>query len=58
LHGHAPDAICEYLSGLHDVVLAMSSHARAGLKETIFGSVTHECVRRAGVPVLVYRPEE
>ncbi len=58
LHGDAADAICEYLDSRDDVMLAMSSHARAGLGETVFGSVTHECVRRAGVPVLVYRPEE
>jgi nucleotide-binding universal stress UspA family protein len=58
LHGHPADAICEYLNSRHDVMLAMSFHARAGLRETIFGSVTHECVRRAGVPVLVYRPEK
>lgn len=58
LHGDPADAICEYLDGRHDVMLAMSSHTRAGLGEAIFGSVTHECVRRAGVPVLVYRPEE
>lgn len=57
LHGHPADAICEYLNGQHDVMLAMSSHTRAGLRETVFGSVTHECVRRAGVPVLVYRPD-
>jgi len=58
LHGAPAEAICEYLNGRHDVMLAMSSHTRAGLREAIFGSVTHECVRRAGVPVLVYRPEE
>lgn len=57
LHGDPADAICEYLNGQHDVMLAMSSHTRGGLRETVFGSVTHECVRRAGVPVLVYRPE-
>ncbi len=53
LHGPPADAIRRYLSGRSDVVLAMSSHARPRLKETVFGSVTHECVRRAGVPILV-----
>jgi nucleotide-binding universal stress UspA family protein len=54
LHGHPADAICRYVSGRSDVMLAMTSHARPRLKETAFGSVTHECVRRAGVPILVW----
>lgn len=53
LHGEPADAIRRYLNGRSDAVLAMSSHARPRLKETVFGSVTHECVRRAGVPILV-----
>jgi nucleotide-binding universal stress UspA family protein len=56
LHGDPADAICGYLKGQQDAMLAMSTHTRAGLTDTIFGSVTVECVRRAGVPLLVYRP--
>ena len=58
LHGDAADAICDYVRGRHDVMLAMSSHTRAGLGESILGSVTAECVQRAGLPVLVYHPQE
>lgn len=54
LHGEPGGAICRYVDGQGDVMLAMSTHARPGLKEAIFGSVTHECVRRAGVPILVW----
>lgn len=56
LHGRPGDAICEYVQRRHDVILVMSTHARSGFNRVIFGSVTSECVRRAGVPVLVYRP--
>ena len=56
LHGNPGDAICSHVQGRDDVMLAMTSRARAGLEETIFGSVTSECVRRAGVLMLVYWP--
>lgn len=58
LHGDAADSICDYVSGRGDLILAMSSHGRSGLGLTILGSVTSECVRRSGVPVLVYRPSQ
>ncbi len=54
LHGEPADAICRYLEDRSDALLAMSSHARPRLKETVLGSVTRECVRRSGVPVLVW----
>lgn len=53
LHGNPADAIYNYLQGRHEVMLAMTSHARQGLGRTIFGSVSSECVRRAGIPVLL-----
>lgn len=56
LRGDPAEAIPNYVKARADVMLAMASHTRAGLKGTIFGSVTRECVRRARVPVLVYRP--
>jgi nucleotide-binding universal stress UspA family protein len=54
LHGQPADAICHYAHDRPEVILAMSSHARPRLVETVFGGVTHECVRRAGVPILVW----
>ncbi len=56
LHGPAGKAISDYAKDQTGVLLAMSSHARAGLKQTILGSVTAECLRRSGAPVLVYGP--
>ncbi|MBI2087411.1 MAG: universal stress protein [Deltaproteobacteria bacterium] len=56
LHGEPAEAIISYLKGRRNVLLAMTSHARLGLERTIFGSVAAECLRRAGVPLLVYWP--
>lgn len=56
LHGPAGDAISDYAKGQTGVLLAMSSHARTGLKQTILGSVTAECLRRSGAPILVFGP--
>jgi len=57
LHGDPGDAICHYVEGRRDAMLAMSSHSRSGLKRTVFGSVTSECLRRSGTPLLVLWPE-
>ena len=56
LHGSPGTAICAYLTGRPDSLLAMTSHARAGLERTFFGSVSAECLRRVGVPILIYWP--
>ncbi len=57
LHGDPGDAICRYLEGRRDAMLAMSSHSRGGLKRTIFGSVASECLRRSRTLLLVLWPE-
>ncbi len=57
LHGQPGDAICRYVEGQRDTILAMSSHSRSGLKRTIFGSVASECLRRSGAPLLVLWPQ-
>ena len=56
LHGDPGEAICNHVQGRDDVILAMTTRARAGLEQAVFGSVTSECVRRAGVLLLVYWP--
>jgi nucleotide-binding universal stress UspA family protein len=57
LHGDAGDAICRYVNGMQDTLLAMTSHARAGLEKAVFGSVAASCIRHAGVPILLHWPE-
>lgn len=57
LHGEAADAICRYLKGMPYTMLAITTHARRGLERAILGSVAAECIRRAGVPILIYWPE-
>ncbi len=57
LHGHAADAITEYVRSRPNSMLAMSTHGRSGILASVMGSVTSECLRRTHAPVLVYRPE-
>ena len=57
LHGSPGAAICAHLEGRPDSLLAMTSHARAGLERTFFGSVSAECLQHAGVPILIYWPD-
>lgn len=57
LHGEAGDAICRYVNGMPNTMLAMTSHARGGLERALLGSVAATCIRKARVPMLVYWPD-
>jgi nucleotide-binding universal stress UspA family protein len=54
--GEPAEAICRYVDGMAETMLALTSHARGGLERAIFGSVAAACVRNAGVPILIYWP--
>jgi nucleotide-binding universal stress UspA family protein len=41
-----------------NTLLAMTTHARAGIERAILGSVAAACVRRANVPLLLYWPHD
>lgn len=56
LHGDPGDAICRYLRGQRDAMLAMASRSRRGLGQIVFGSVAGECLRRSGAPILMLWP--
>lgn len=56
LHGVPADAICRYLKGMPDTLLAMTTHARSTVQRAVLGSVAGYCVRHAGVPLLLYWP--
>ncbi len=56
LHGDPPDALCRYLKNMPETMLAMTSHARGGLQRALLGGVAAACLRRAGVPILMYGP--
>jgi nucleotide-binding universal stress UspA family protein len=58
LHGDPADAICRYLSGARETILAMTTHAREGIERVALGSVAAACVRQAGVPLLLYWPHQ
>jgi nucleotide-binding universal stress UspA family protein len=57
LHGEAGDAICRYVNGMENTLLAMTSHARGGLERAFLGSVAATCIRKTGVPMLIYWPD-
>jgi len=56
IHGEPAEAICRYVDGMPETMLALTSHGRGGLERAIFGSVAAACVRNAGVPILIYWP--
>jgi nucleotide-binding universal stress UspA family protein len=56
LHGEAGDALCRYVNGMQNTMLAMTSRARAGLERALLGSVAATCIRKARVPMLIYWP--
>jgi len=45
-----------YVKGMPETMLAMTSHARGGLQRSLLGGVAAACLRRAGVPILMYGP--
>jgi len=56
LHGDAKQAIPDYVRGLGDAMLAMTTHGRTGLRSVLAGSVTAQCLRDAQVPVFTRLP--
>jgi nucleotide-binding universal stress UspA family protein len=58
LHGDPADAICRYLKGMPDTLLAMTTHARSAVERAMLGSVAGYCVRHTGVPLLLYWPDD
>lgn len=58
LHGDPAEAICRYVSDTPTGLLTMTTHARSGLERAVIGSVAATCVRRAGVPLLLYWPRQ
>jgi len=58
LHGDPADAICRYVRTMPNTLLAMTTHARGGLERAILGSVAATCLRHAGVPLLLYWPQD
>jgi len=58
LHGDAGTAICRYLDKKPNTMLAMTSHARSGLERSLIGSVAAACIRKAGLPMMIYWPKK
>jgi nucleotide-binding universal stress UspA family protein len=58
LHGEPGDALCRYLRDMPDTLLALTTHARSGLRRALFGSIAAHCLRNAALPMLLYWPPE
>ena len=58
LHGEPAAAICQYVKDMGETLLALTTHGRGGVERAMFGSVAAQCVRHAGVPLLLYWPQE
>lgn len=56
LHGEPGNAMCRYVNGMPETLLAMTSRAHSGVKRAVLGSTAAACVRSAGVPMLIYCP--
>jgi nucleotide-binding universal stress UspA family protein len=56
LHGDPAAAICQYLKGMPETMLMLTTHARGAVERAMLGSVAAECIRHAGVPLLLYWP--
>jgi nucleotide-binding universal stress UspA family protein len=52
---YPPRAITDYARGLPATMLALTTHARSGLRRAVLGSVAMDVVRRSPCPVLVVR---
>jgi nucleotide-binding universal stress UspA family protein len=58
LDGPPAHAICEFVHGLKDPLLVMSTHGRTGFSRAWMGSVADGVVRNSSAPVLMLRPEQ
>ena len=58
LHGAPAPAICQFVKGMPETLLALTTHGRSGIERAMFGSVAAHCTRHAGVPLLLFWPHE
>jgi nucleotide-binding universal stress UspA family protein len=56
--GHVANTILETAAAQPGTMIAMTTHARSGLKRLFLGSVADKVVRGSKMPVLLYKPGE
>ncbi len=56
LLGKAEDMIVRYARENQVGLIAMATHGRGGLQNTLFGSVARHVLRESGLPMLLIRP--
>lgn len=55
-HGAARDVILQASAAPGIRLVAMATHGRTGLRQSLFGSVAHDVLRRGVLPVVLVRP--
>lgn len=55
--GKAEEAIVSYARDNQIDLIAMATHGRGGLQNTLFGSVAQHVLRGSGLPMLLIRPQ-
>lgn len=55
--GKPAEAIMKYARDHQVDVIAMATHGRGGLQNTLFGSVAQHVLREVGIPLLMIRPK-
>jgi universal stress protein A len=58
LHGNPADEIVRLAEEEEVDAIVMATHGRSGLTHLLMGSVAEAVVRRAGCPVLTFKPEQ
>jgi nucleotide-binding universal stress UspA family protein len=56
LIGRPEEAIIKYARDNQIDLIAMATHGRGGLQNTLFGSVAQHVLRESGLPILLIRP--
>jgi nucleotide-binding universal stress UspA family protein len=56
LLGKAEEAIIRYARDNQIDLIALATHGRGGLQNTLFGSVAQHVLRESGLPLLLIRP--
>ena len=56
LQGKPGEAIVRYARENRFDLIAMATHGRGGLQNTLFGSVAQHVLRESGIPLLLIRP--
>ena len=58
MQGNPGETIVTYADENDIGLIALCTHGRSGLGRLVFGSVADHILKRAGLPILIIRPQE